>query len=128
MACFVLAFAGHAEEAVPLGERALTLSPKYPGYFLGTVGNAYRLAGRMKEAIDAFKAYHAIAPGFGLVDLVLVYEQIGRQEEALECAKVLLEIRPFFTIKTWQSTQFQANERQLQRDVDLLLAADLPME
>ena len=128
MACFVLAFAEHAEEAIPLGERALKLSPKFPGYFLGTVGNAYRLAGRMEEAISAFKAYHAINPGFGLVDLVLIHEQAGRHEDALEHAALLLSLRRNFTIKGWAQTQFRADRQGLQKDMDSLVAAGLPME
>ena len=128
MACFVLAFAENAEEAIPLGERALKLSPKFPGYFLGTVGNAYRLAGRMEEAISAFKAYHAINPGFGLVDLVLIHEQAGRHEDALEDVALLLSLRRNFTIKGWAQTQFRADRQGLQKDMDSLVAAGLPME
>jgi adenylate cyclase len=70
-ACFILAFAGYAEEAVGHGERAKTLSPNYPAYYLGHLGNAYRLAGRIEEAITAFKAYHDRNAGFGLSDLVI---------------------------------------------------------
>jgi adenylate cyclase len=126
MACFVLAFAGHAKEAVSHGERALTLSPNHPGYFLGTVGNAYRLAGRTEDAINAFQTYHAKAPGFGLVDLVLVYEQNGRHEDALTYAELLLSIRRNFTINGWASTQFRADKEGLQNDVAALAAAGLP--
>jgi adenylate cyclase len=128
MACFVLAFAGYAGEAVPLGERALTLSPSYPGYFLGTLGNAYRLAGRTEEAISAFKAYHAKVPGFGLVDLVLIYEQNGRHEEALRNAQLLLSIRQDFTIEKWASTQFRADKQALENEVAALEAVGLPMK
>jgi adenylate cyclase len=127
MACFVLAFAGYAGEAVPHGERALPLSPSYPGYFLGTLGNAYRLAGRTEEAIAAFKAYHAQAPGFGLVDLVLIYQQKGRHEEASHYAKLLLSIRRRFTIESWASTQFRADREALESEVAALAAAGLPM-
>jgi TolB-like protein len=45
LACFVLAMSGFPEEGVAEGERALTLSPTHPGYYLGHLGNAYRLAG-----------------------------------------------------------------------------------
>ena len=49
----------------------MQLSPHYPPYFLGNLGNAYRLTGRFQEAIAAFKAYDARSPGFGLADLVI---------------------------------------------------------
>ena len=55
MACFVLASAGYANEAVPLIEKAMKLSPLYPPNYLGHLGNVYRLTGRFEEAIAAFK-------------------------------------------------------------------------
>lgn len=127
MACFVLAFAGYAQEAVLLGEQAMKLSPIYPGYFLGTLGNAYRLAGRTEEAIAAFNAYHAKAPGFGLVDLVLSYQQTGRPEQAAQFARELLSFRRNFTIRAWAETQFRADKDGLEADISALSAAGLPM-
>jgi adenylate cyclase len=125
-ACFILAFAGHAEEAVAHGERAMTLSPNCPGYYLGHLGNAYRLAGRFDEAIAAFKAYHARSPGFGLSDLVIAYQQTGRSEEAKRAAEQLLAIRPEFAITAWADTQFRADAAGLETDIAALRAAGLP--
>ena len=126
LSCFVLAFAGYPDEAVAHGERAMTLSPKYPGYYLGHLGNAYRLAGRTEEAIAAFKAYHARAPGFGLVDLVLTYQQSGRPEEAARIAEQLVSIRRGFTISAWAETQFRADQAGFDADIAALRAAGLP--
>jgi len=126
MACFVLAFAGFPQEAVPHGERAMTLSPIYPGYYLGHLGNAYRLAGRFEEAIGCFKAYHARNPGFGLVDLVMIHQQCGRADEARAAARELLAIRPDFTIAAWAKTQFRADADGVEADKAALEAAGLP--
>jgi adenylate cyclase len=126
-ACFILAFAGYPEEAVACGERAMTLSPNYPGYYLGHLGNAYRLAGRFDEAIAAFKAYHARHAGFGLSDLVIAYQQIDRPEQAKEAAEQLLSIRRDFTIAAWANTQFRADTAGLEADIAALRAAGLPM-
>jgi len=79
-----------------------------------------------EKAISAFKAYHSKAPGFGLVDLVLVYEQSGRHEDAANTGKLLLELRPNFTIDGWTITQFQADADRLRTDVAALIAAGLP--
>jgi adenylate cyclase len=125
-ACFVLAFAGYPEEAVAHGERAKTLSPNYPAYYLGHLGNAYRLAGRPAEAIAAFKAYHARSPGFGLVDLVLVHRHLGQPEEARRYAMELLSIRKDFTIDSWARTQIRADTAGLGADIEALRAAGLP--
>jgi len=127
LACFTLAFAGYAQEAVIQGERAMTLSPNYPGYYLGHLGNAYRLAGRPEDAVAAFKAYHARSPGFGLVDLVLVYQQLNRPEEAKKMAEQLMSLRRDFTIASWANTQFRADKAGLEADVAALCAAGLPM-
>ena len=127
-ACYVLAFAGHPKEAVAHGERAMTLSPNYTGYYLGSLGNAYRLAGRVEEAIAAFKAYHARNPGFGLADMVIAYQQTNRPEEAKVTAQQLLSSRRDFTIDSWANEQFfRADKAQLEADIAALRAAGLPV-
>jgi adenylate cyclase len=127
-ACFVLAFAGYPHEAVAHGERAMTLSPNYPAYYLGHLGNAYRLAGRAEEAITALKAYNARNPGFGLADMVIAYQQTNQPEEAKAAAHQLLSIRRDFTTTSWASTQFfRADTAQLEADIAALGAAGLPV-
>jgi len=126
-ACFVLAFAGYPDEAVAHGERAKTLSPNYPAYYLGHLGNAYRLAGRIEEAIAAFKAYHARNAGFGLADLVIAYQQIDQPEQAMQAAEQLLSVRRDFTIAAWANTQFHADSARLDAEIAALRAAGLPM-
>ncbi len=127
MACFVLAFSGYPEEAVAQGERAMTLSPNYPAYYLGHLGNAYRLAGRIEEAITTFKAYHTRNAGFGLSDLVIAYQQIDQPEQAKQAAEQLLSLRRDFTIARWANTQFRADTARLEADIAALRAAGLPM-
>ena len=123
----MLAFAGFPDEAVAQGERAMTLSPHYPGYYLGHLGNAYRLAGKFDDAIAAFKAYHARNAGFGLSDLVIAYQQIDQPEQAVKAAEELLSIRPDFTIAAWTRTQFRADSARVDADIAALRAAGLPV-
>jgi adenylate cyclase len=125
-ACFVLAFAGHPGEAVGHGERAMSLSPNHPARYLGILGNAYRLSGRIEEAIAAFRAYHARNPGFGLDDLVITYQQSDRPEEAKQAAEQLLAVRRDFTIAAWARTQLRADAAGLEADIAALRAAGLP--
>jgi len=126
-ACVVLANAGYPQEGVAHGERAMTLSPNYPASYLGQLGNAYRLAGRVEEAIAAFKAYHARSPGFGLSDLVIAYQQTDRPAQAKRTAEQLLSVRRDFTIAAWEKTQFRADKAGIEADVAALRAAGLPM-
>jgi adenylate cyclase len=127
-ACFILACSGHAKEAVTQGEKSMLLSPNYPPYYLGVLGNAYRLSGRTEEAISAFKAFNDRSPGFGLSDLVIIYQQTGRTKEVRRTAEELMSIRRDFTISTWANTQFRAEETGLQEDIAALRDAGLPMD
>ena len=70
-------------------------------WYLGVLGNAYRLAGRTEEAMAAFRAYHARSPGFGLADIVMIQEQAGQLDDARETAAQLVAARPAFTVKYW---------------------------
>ena len=125
-ACFVLASSGAPEQGIVEGERAMTLSPNCPGYYLGHLGHAYRLAGRIEEAIAAFTAYDARSPGFGLADLIIAYQESGRPEQARQAAARLLSVRREFTITAWLRTQLRRDATQLAQEVASLRAAGVP--
>jgi len=128
LASHVLTASGFAEEAVRLSEKAITLNPNYPAVYLGTLGNAYRLSGRIEQAVADFQAYHARNPGFGLTDIVIAYQQTGRFEEARQIAQQLLATRPNFTIAAWLETQFSRRDTaQVDTDAAALKAAGLPL-
>ena len=125
-ACFVLASSGAPEQGIAEGERAMTLSPNCPGYYLGHLGHAYRLAGRIEEAIAAFTAYDARSPGFGLADLIIAYQESGRPEQARQAAARLLSVRREFTITAWLRTQLRRDATQLAHEAASLRAAGVP--
>ena len=127
LASFTLASAGHPEEAVTLIEKAMALSPNYPALYLGILGNAYRLSGRIEEAIAAFKAYNARQPGFGLTDLVIAYQDNDQGDEAKQTAQRLLVARRDFTITSWLKTQFRRDTARLDADIAALRMAGLPV-
>ncbi|MHB2168903.1 tetratricopeptide repeat protein [Alsobacter sp. R-9] len=126
MASFILSCAGHPQEAVPLIERAMQLSPNYPANYLGHLGNAYRLTGRFEEAIAAFKAFDKRSAGFGLTDLVIAYQQTDRPDLARQTAERLLGLRPSFTVEGWLKTQFRRNHAMVASEAEALRAAGLP--
>ena len=127
LASFVLASSGFPEEAVILIEKAMALSPNYPPVYLGILGNAYRLSGRIEEAIAAFKVYDARHPGFGLTDLVICYQENGQADEAKQTAQRLLAVRRNFTITSWLKTQFRRDRARLDADIAALRVAGLPI-
>ncbi|WP_342238931.1 adenylate/guanylate cyclase domain-containing protein [Inquilinus sp. OTU3971] len=123
---FVLTCCGRASEAITQIEKALALNPIFHPWYLGVLGNAYRLAGRREEAMAAFQAYHARSPGFGLADIVMIQEQAGRLDEARETAARLVAARPSFTVTFFARTQFRSDVEQLAADVASLRAAGVP--
>jgi len=126
-ACFVLASSGFPEEAVTQIEKAIALSPRYPPTYLGHLGNAYRLAGRLDEAIVAFKEYSRRSPGFGLSDLVVAYQQKGDLDEARRAARALIAAKPGFTVSGWAKTQQNRSDAgQVENEMAALSAAGLP--
>lgn len=125
---FTLTPSGYPEQAATLIERAMTLSPNYPPMYLGVLGEAYRQAGRLEEAIAAFKAFHARSEGFGLTDLVMAYQENGQPEQAKETAARLVAARPGFTIAGWRKSQAMRRDRaRIESDAEALRAAGLPM-
>ena len=122
----LFASSGYLDEAKTQIEKAMTLNPNYPPYYLGHLGNAYRLSGRTEEAIAALKAYDARSPGFGLTDLVIAYWENRQPDEAKQTAKRLLTTRPDFTIALWLKTQFRHDAARLEADIAALRSAELP--
>ncbi len=125
-ASHILAQSSYPEEAIPLSKKAIALNPNHPPVYLGSLGQAYRLAGQTEEAIAAFKAFNARSPGFGLIDLVIIYQESGRADDAKQTAKLLLTARPNFTIASWLKTQLLRDTARLDADVAALRAAGLP--
>ena len=127
LAGFIVLPSGYAEEAIALCEKSISLSPNYPSVYLGTLGDAYRQAGRTDDAIATFEAYHARNPGFGLTDVVIAYHEKGQPEEAKRTAGRLMAARPEFTIAGWRKTQFiRRDAARVEADAAALRAAGLP--
>jgi adenylate cyclase len=107
----------------------MALNPNYPPYYLGNLGYALRLAGQVEEAIAAFKAYDARAPGlgFGLTDLVILYQQNGQPDQAKHTAERVLSARPNFTITSWLKTQTIRDAGHLEADINARRSAGLPV-
>ena len=129
LASFYLTCAGRPEEAIFESRRAMILNPNYPGNYLGNLGFALRVAGKVEDAIAAFRAFDGRMPGqgFGLADLVIVYQGSGRTEEAVDAARRLMAARPGFTVDGWLKTQIMRDEERLASDAAALAAAGVPV-
>jgi len=127
-ASFIFCSSGLAEEAFAEIEKAMQLHPNYPARYMGHLGNAHRLAGRFEEAIAVFKKYNELSPGFGLVDLVIIFNHLNRTGEAKREAARFLALRPRFTVRAWAETQFLSDAGRLESDIDALTDSGLPYD
>ncbi|MFN7445257.1 MAG: tetratricopeptide repeat protein [Curvibacter sp.] len=125
-ASFVFANAGPGPEAAALIEHAVRLCPVFPPYYLGHMGLAYRVSGRIREAIAAFEAYDCANAGRGVTDLIILHEQAGEIAQARAWADRLLSVFPEFTVSGWRQTQFRADPAAIQSDMASLRAVGLP--
>jgi adenylate cyclase len=125
-ACWIFTATGRVLEAVAEGERALKLNPIPPPVYFGFLGNAYRLAGRIEDAIATLEKFHELAPEHGGRDLIIAYERAGRHEEAQRAAVRLLAFQPRFTVRAWIDSQFRSDTEELEADIAALRAAGLP--
>ena len=125
-ACWIFTATGRAREAVAEGERAMKLNPIPPPVYFGFLGNAYRLAGRIDDAIATLEKFHELAPEIGVRDLVIAYERAGRHQEARGAAARLLAAQPGFTVSAWIDSQFRSDTAEFEADIAALRAAGLP--
>jgi len=98
-----LAIAGKPEEAIPLYQKAIRLSPLGPSYLYHDLGGALRNTGRYDEAVSAYKKAIQIAPDdIGAhIGLAATYSMMGREKEAHAEAAEVLRINPKFSVDYW---------------------------
>jgi adenylate cyclase len=95
-----LTLAGRPEEAIPLLQKAIRLSPFGPAYFYALLGDALRMMGRFEEAVSAYIKAIQIAPNYIIVHMQLAatYSMMGREKEARAEAAEVLRINPKFSL------------------------------
>jgi TolB-like protein/DNA-binding winged helix-turn-helix (wHTH) protein/Flp pilus assembly protein TadD len=104
---------GLHEEALPLFERSLRLSPRPPWWVHSGYGTALHLDGRPEQALPAYE--RALAAGSARSDvyarMAAAYADIGDAEKAAQTATRILELAPEFSTVAFLSTDgFQSQE------------------
>jgi adenylate cyclase len=104
----VLIYAGRSEEAIPVLERAMRLSPFPVIWVFTNSGRAYLLTGRYEKAISMCKKAVDVNPSniFAHIYLAAAYGAAGREEEARAEAKEVLRLNPKFSVD-WFKTSFK---------------------
>ena len=123
-----LTYAGRAEEAILLLEKAIRLNPSGPSRYFLTYGHALRATGRFKEAVSAYKKALKREPNnfFAHLNLASTYSMMGLEKEAGAEAKEVLRLNPKFSLD--YLTKVSGFKDQSERDeiIDALRKAGLP--
>jgi adenylate cyclase len=82
----VLAWSGRAEESIRNIHQAMRLNPRYPFFYLWTLGHAYYLMERRQEALDTFAKLLQQNPNFVAAHAyrAVLLSELGRVKEARE--------------------------------------------
>lgn len=121
-----LCAAGAEDEAVTAIDRALAASPFFPSILGVPLARAYRMGGKLSDAIRVLEDLDRDQPKFDCRELVLAYMQAGRVEDAANAATRLLMREPSFTISGWLATQHRIDKEAVRRDEEALRAVGLP--
>jgi adenylate cyclase len=80
----ILTFARRPEEGIEVIEKGMRRNPRYPPNDLLQLGNAYRVAGRYKEALVPLKKVLTLNPNSAAArrTLAACYAEVGQLEEA----------------------------------------------
>lgn len=103
----ILNFSGLPEQAVPLAQQAIRLSPLAQTFYPEVLAHAYYLCGRLEEAIEAAHRTLRLAPDSvdARVLLVVCLLGTGRVEAARKAAAELLAVDPSFRIRRFERCQ-----------------------
>ncbi|WP_456684777.1 tetratricopeptide repeat protein [Bradyrhizobium sp. P5_C11_2] len=107
---------GRSNEALPLIEKALRLSPHDPAlnFWLFHMCHAYTHLGRDSEAIEWCRKSVAAGPlWLAYIDLSAAYAWTGQTAEAQDAVAELLKLMPRYTVQKWATAGFSDNPQFL---------------
>jgi len=123
----ILTSAGRSGEAIRLLTKAMRLNPFPPNWYHSCLGNAYLMAGRNEEAVEAYGRALEKSPGYLIARLGLAASlwRLGRVEEAGKAVKEVYHLEPRFSLEQFAATTPFKNRADLELMVDSLRKAGL---
>ena len=99
----VLNAADKPEEAINVLKNAIRLNPIPPGWYLSSLGDAYRLKGRYEKAVHEYKKAIQLQPNdmFSHLNLALCYVKLKQETDAHAEAAEVLRINPKFSAESY---------------------------
>ncbi len=124
----VLNAADRPQEALHVLKKAIRLNPIPPGWYVDSLGDAYRLTGAYEKAIHEYKKAIRLQPDNMLSHLYLAvcYVELGRAKEAKDEASKVLEVNPKFSSKSFAEHIPIREEASKKRLIDAMRKAGLP--
>ncbi len=122
-----LTFAGKPEDAIPLFQKAIRLSPLGPFFIYSDFGRALQVAGRFEESVVAYKKAIQLAPDNAMPHsgLTVTYIRMGREKEARAEATEVLRINPKFSVNSHVKIVPYKDQSQTDKIVNALHKAGL---
>ncbi len=124
----ILNDAGKPEEAISVLKNAIRLNPIPPGWYLGRLGDAYRLTRQYEKAVHEYKKAIQLQPDdmISHLNLALCYVKLGREADAHAEAKEVLRINPKFSAESYAKHILLKDEASKKLLIDGMRKAGLP--
>jgi adenylate cyclase len=124
----VLNDAGKPEEAIKVLKNAIRLNPIPPGWYLGRLGDAYRLKGQYEKAVHEYKKAIQLQPDdmISHLNLTVCFVKLGREEDANAEAAKVLRINPKFSVESYAKHIPLKDEASKKLLIDDMRKAGLP--
>ncbi len=124
----ILNDAGKPEEAISVLKNAIRLNPIPPGWYLGRLGDAYRLTRQYEKAVHKYKEAIQLQPDdmISHLNLALCYVNLGREADAHAEAKEVLRINPKFSAESYAKHILLKDEASKKLLIDGMRKAGLP--
>jgi adenylate cyclase len=124
----ILSWSGRPDDAIRVIHQAMRLNPRYPIFYLWTLGHSYYLAGRRQDALATFDRLEQQNPNFlpaHAYRAVLLVE-LGREKEAREAWYKAGHLSPAATLVTLRERLPYKREADLDRFLTMAQRAGMP--
>lgn len=119
-----LIYLGRAQDAISRIETAMRLNPRYPDWYLWSLGWAQYFAGHYEDALASLKRMNKV-PNMGRRTLAAVLVRLGRLEEAQGIIAAFRKSAPHYVLEDMKILPFKHGE-YLERWIGDLRKAGLP--